>query len=129
MNRVSVRTDRNDVRQLAAKGQVARNVLVDGCVMDEVGAAVFGVEDHHLTPEILSDEVEWRGEVRITADEYEGFQKESPSFFKRGPRSALAEPFGWMQVLSAKFLSDCNRVSNAMGKIQPRASRGASRAV
>ena len=40
--------------------------------MDEVGAAVFGVEDHHLTPEILSDEVEWRGEVRITADEYEG---------------------------------------------------------
>ena len=90
MDRVAVRADRNDVRQLAAKGQVARNVLVDGCVMDEVGAAVFGVENHHLTPEFLSNEVEWRGEVRITADEYEGFQKESPGFFKRGPRSALA---------------------------------------
>ena len=64
--------------------------------MDEVGAAVFGVEDHHLTPEILSNEVEWRGEVRVAADEYEGFQKESPGFFKRGLRSALAEPCGWM---------------------------------
>ena len=40
MDRVAVRTDRNDVRQLAAKGQVARNVDAFGGVITEIGGIV-----------------------------------------------------------------------------------------
>ena len=45
VNGVAVRTDRNDVRQLAAKGQVARNVNALGGVITEIGRPVLGVED------------------------------------------------------------------------------------
>ena len=45
MDRVAVRTDRDDVRQLAAKGQVARNVDALGGVIAEIGRPVLGVED------------------------------------------------------------------------------------
>ena len=53
MDRVAVRTDRNDVRQLAAKGQVARNVDAFGGVIAEIGRPVLGVEDEDLLVQIL----------------------------------------------------------------------------
>ena len=45
MDRVAVRTDWDDVRQLAAKGQIARNVDALGGVIAKIGRPVLGVED------------------------------------------------------------------------------------
>ena len=42
-NEVAVRPNRNRVGQLALGGKITGNVLVDGRVMDEVGAAILGI--------------------------------------------------------------------------------------
>ena len=76
MNRVAVRADRNEVRKLAAKWQVARNVDALGGVIAEIGRPVLGVED----------------------------EKRGPGSCEPRPCSALAEPCGWMCVLLQIYL-------------------------
>ena len=71
MNRVAVRTDWDDVRQLAAKGQIARNVDALGGVIAEIGRPVLGVEDEDLLVQILADEVKRGGEIGIATDQGE----------------------------------------------------------
>ena len=90
------------VRQLADGGKVSRNVPVDGRMMDKVGTTIFGVKDNHLPPEFLPDEVKGSGKVRVPADDicFHGYE-EGPGSFKREPRSALAEPCGWMSYTIA----------------------------
>ena len=71
MNRVAVRADRNDVRQLAAKGQIARNVDAFGGVITEIGRPVLGIEDEDLFVQVLADEVKRGREIGIATDQGE----------------------------------------------------------
>ena len=64
-----MRPNWNRIGQLALGGQITRNVLVDGRVMDQVGATVFGIQDDNLTSEFLTNKVKRRDKVRIAANE------------------------------------------------------------
>lgn len=64
--------DGDFIRQLADGRKVARNVLVDGRMMDKVRTTILGVEDNHLPSEFLPDEVKGCGKVGVPADENKG---------------------------------------------------------
>ena len=74
VDRAPVR-QRHDLRQLAARRQVAGDGLAIGGVVLEVGCPFVWIKDDDLTAELITEMVKRRNEIRVAADYRERFGK------------------------------------------------------
>ena len=72
VDRAAMRSYGNHFRQLALRWKVARNVRVIGSMIAYVRKSFVGIEHEYLLAKLLSNQVKWRYEVRIPADEGNG---------------------------------------------------------
>ncbi len=60
---------RHHIRQLAARGQVAGDVVAVGSVESKIGRTLTRIEHDCLQLEFVANKIEWRDEVRIAGDD------------------------------------------------------------
>jgi len=72
VDRAPMRSDWNHFRQLALRWKVAGNVRVIGSVIADVGKTFVRIEHEYLLAKLFSNQVKWRYEVRVPADECNG---------------------------------------------------------